>query len=92
MSAVAVSIVNSSDPPTAEQAKALACAVIDQALTDLRGKDASLRADARHFFEVGLWVPNVPWARLLGLDKDRFLAALRKTVTREYLALPLEAA
>lgn len=91
MNAVAV-ITNSSAPPTTEQAKALACAVIDQALTDLRGKDADLRADARHFFEVALWVPNVPWAKVLGLDKDRFLTGLRKMLTAEYLAAPAEAA
>jgi hypothetical protein len=82
----------STDPPTSEQNRALALAVLRRAVEDINHPDPELREDARFFFEESLWWPETPWARILDLDKARFLKGLRSKVKADYLALPPPAA
>jgi hypothetical protein len=82
----------STDPPTPEQNRELALAVLRRAVEDISNPDPELREDARFFFEHSLWWPDVPWARILDLDKARFLKGLRRKTVADYLALPPPAA
>jgi hypothetical protein len=80
--------------PTPEQSAAIAAAVVSQAISDLGsdasrctdpledarrlGEAREAREEAFAFLTVGLWSPEIPWSRLLGLTKVRFLKALRR--------------
>lgn len=70
--------------PTHEQILALAAAVIMQAKEDLLSEDRDVREEAHTFLEVSLWLPDCPWARILGVRKHSFVAALAKTMKREF--------
>jgi hypothetical protein len=86
-----VSILDiSSAPPTAEQNYQLALSVVRLAFADLNSPDPDLREDARFFFEESLWWPDVPWAQVLQLERDRFMPGLRRKLKADYL-LPVPA-
>ncbi len=75
-----------STPPTFEAMSDIAAAVLRQAREDLQSDDPEERSEARHFFEVELWLPDCPWARILGFERFSFLRDLKRYVRAEYLA------
>lgn len=60
--------------------RALAAALVEQALDEVDDKRPEVADDARLFLTVSLWDVDAPWATLLGLDKAQFLAALARRV------------
>jgi hypothetical protein len=78
----------STGPPDPQQMRDLALAVIRRAIEDIHSSDPELREDARFFFEESLWSAETPWARILDLDKERFLKGLKRKARADYLALP----